>query len=104
MVFAVSAILFSACSESKENTGLTVETLKADNALIYGTGGEVELRVDSYLEWTAELVGEDADLWVALEKRTVAGGSDKVVIRTERNDTENDRTATVQYRQRCERT
>lgn len=95
MVFAVSAILFSACSESKENTGLTVETLKADNALIYGTGGEVELRVDSYLEWTAELVEADADLWVALEKRTVAGGSDKVVIRTERNDTENDRTATV---------
>lgn len=95
MVFAVSVILFSDCSESKENTGLTVETLKADNALIYGTGGEVELRVDSYLEWTAELVEADADLWVALEKRTVAGGSDKVVIRTERNDTENDRTATV---------
>lgn len=99
LLLSVSMILFSACSEENkngENSGdLTVETLSPDNALIYGMGGKIKLRVDSDLVWDAELVNADSNSWVTLEKQLTDGRSGNIVIGTARNDTTSDRTATV---------
>lgn len=84
--------LLAACSDDKEpNDGsLSVEPLKEDNPLIYGSGGEIKLGVVSSGEWRAELDNRDAALWVTLEKH-----DDGLTVSTRSNDSDNDRTAQV---------
>lgn len=94
-------LFISSCSED----GLTedvsdvgdviVESLKEDNSLIYGAGGEVELNICTDQTWSAELVERDASSWVALDQRTAPDGSCKLVIRTSINDSGKDRSAAV---------
>lgn len=101
LVAAAAVLLLASCSEgAKEHEPvddgkLSVESLKEDNGLIYGTGGEVELRVDSKKAWSACLVEEEAGSWVTLDRKSAADGSQRIVVRTLCNDSGEERTATV---------
>lgn len=65
-------------------------TLKADNPLIYGFGGELLIPESVVAGWTAEVV--DNASWVELSR-----GSEGLEVRTMANNTNSEREATIRF-------